>query len=95
MGRLLCPGIAKCLSVLRELRHIMHLISLPGRMSTVYFQIRTGHEAGRIAEQEYCSASVLPRLTQLAEHILSRPFRLSLRVLLEKLLHHGGDDIAR
>ena len=69
--------------------------ALPSRMSTIDPQIRPGHETGRVAEQEDGGASVLPRLAQLAQHVLRRPLGPPLGVLLEKLLDHGGDDIAR
>lgn len=62
-------------------------------MATVYPQIRPSHERARIAKKENCSTTVFLWLGQAAQHILRRPCFPSLRVLLEKLLHHSRHNI--
>lgn len=64
-------------------------------MSAINLHISGSHEAARLTQQEDSRATVLLRLTELAKHVLRGPVSLSIRVLLEQLLHHCGHDIAR
>lgn len=65
---------------------------LPSSMATVNPQIRSGHESTGIAEQEYSGATVVLRLAELVQHVVSGPLRLALGVLHKQLLNHLGDN---
>lgn len=64
-------------------------------MSAINPQIRTRHKSTRITNQEHRRTPILLRRRQPAQHILRRPRLAPIRELLEQLLDHGSDDVAR
>lgn len=68
---------------------------LPCAVPPVNPEVSAGHEAAGVADQKHGRASVLVRKAQLAEHVLRRPISPAFRELLEELLDHGGDNVAR
>jgi len=87
-----CSASWKCY-VARQKRH-SHT-QLPSAVSTVNPQIRTRHERACVAEQEDCRTTVFPRLTELTEHVMRRPFTFPLRKLLKQCLDHSSNDVTR
>lgn len=67
--------------------------SSPTGVPRVHPQVSPRHERARIGHQEHRRPSVLLRLAQPAQHVLFRPLCPSLGVSLEKLFHHGCDDV--
>jgi hypothetical protein len=55
--------------------------------------ITTHHKATSITNQKHGRPSVLARFRQPPQHILRRPVRLPLRILLKQCLHHGRDNV--
>ncbi|CAG8672910.1 9586_t:CDS:1, partial [Scutellospora calospora] len=78
----------------KYLSHQQNHHPLPSRVSTIDPQIRSRHEAARIANAEHRRTPVLLRNTKLAQHVLRGPVALALGVLLEQRLDHGGRDVA-
>ena len=68
---------------------------LPSSVASIDSQIRAGHEAAGIADEEDASAAVLLGRAEAAEHVLGGPVGAALGELLEQLLDHGRDDVAR
>lgn len=62
-------------------------------MPAVYPHIRPGHEAASITDQKHSRATVFFRRAEAAQHVLRRPVCPAVRILLEQLLDHGGDDV--
>lgn len=75
---------------------LRHLAALsPSAMSPINPQIRAGHEAARIAEQEDCCASILFWSAQSVHHVLGLPKALAFWMRFEQLCHHGRPSVPR
>ncbi len=64
-------------------------------MATVDSQIRTRHEAARIAQEEHRRATVLVGVAETTEHVRIRPVLPPLRERVEEACRHGRDDVPR
>lgn len=64
-------------------------------MATVNAEIAARHEAAGVAEEEDGGAAVLVGRGQTTQHVMLGPFVAALGELLEQLLDHGSDNVAR
>lgn len=71
------------------------MVSLPGSVAAIHSQVASRHEATSITEEEDGSTTVFIWVGESAEHVLLGPLIATVRELVEQLLNHGGDNVAR